>query len=153
MLVDVTSMIASVGSSTFGSGTLSTRTSRLPCQVTAFIATSPSEVGERFEYPGGPTGNGLRCREFVPMRLSPRPRKTAGTDALRQRRQSGDAHDLLCNRRDSRLGGGDDAVSVLVRLLICQNGADVGGSGQLLDFGHRFGHVQRVVVSDRQLVS
>src|SRR5258705_12373430 len=38
MLVDVTSMIASVGSSTFGSGTVSTRTSRLPCQVTAFIA-------------------------------------------------------------------------------------------------------------------
>src|SRR4026207_753024 len=39
MLVDVTSMMASVDSSTFGSGTVSTRTSRLPCQVTAFIAT------------------------------------------------------------------------------------------------------------------
>jgi hypothetical protein len=38
MLVDVTSMMASVGSSTLGAGTVSTRTSRLPCQVTAFIA-------------------------------------------------------------------------------------------------------------------
>jgi predicted PurR-regulated permease PerM len=37
MLVDVTSMMASVGSSILGSGTVSTRTSRLPCQVTAFI--------------------------------------------------------------------------------------------------------------------
>ena len=32
-------MMASVGSSIFGSGTVSTRTSRLPCQVTAFIAS------------------------------------------------------------------------------------------------------------------
>src|SRR4051794_9650337 len=38
MLVDVTSMTASVPSSILGSGTVSTRTSRLPCQVTAFIA-------------------------------------------------------------------------------------------------------------------
>ena len=46
MLVDVTSMMASVGSSIFGSGTDSTRTSRLPCQVTAFITTSyPSGIG------------------------------------------------------------------------------------------------------------
>ena len=36
MPVDVTRMIASVGSWIVGSGTLSTRTSRLPCQVTAF---------------------------------------------------------------------------------------------------------------------
>src|ERR1700759_320012 len=46
MLVDVTSMIASVGSSIFGSGTVSTRTSRLPCQVTAFTCT-PRIVGRR----------------------------------------------------------------------------------------------------------
>jgi hypothetical protein len=38
--VEVTSIIASVGSSIFGSGTVSTRTSRLPCQVTAFIVVS-----------------------------------------------------------------------------------------------------------------
>ena len=53
MLVDVTSMMASVGCSIFGSGTDSTRTSRLPCQVTAFmwgripvshlVETAPSE--------------------------------------------------------------------------------------------------------------
>ncbi len=36
--VDVTRMTASVGSSIRGSGTFSTRTSRLPCQVTALIA-------------------------------------------------------------------------------------------------------------------
>jgi hypothetical protein len=35
MLVDVIRTIASVGSSIFGSGTVSTRTSRLPCHVTA----------------------------------------------------------------------------------------------------------------------
>src|SRR6476469_6131401 len=40
MLVEVTSMIASVSSSSLGSGTVSTRTSRLPCQVTAFIPHS-----------------------------------------------------------------------------------------------------------------
>ena len=38
--VDVTRMIASVGSSIVGSGTVSTRTSRLPCQVSAFISCS-----------------------------------------------------------------------------------------------------------------
>src|SRR4029079_9809039 len=47
MLVDVTSMMASVDSSTFGSGTVSTRTSRLPCQVTAFIATPFGRCGKR----------------------------------------------------------------------------------------------------------
>src|SRR5690606_41527319 len=36
--VEVTSTIASVGSSMRGSGTSCTRTSRLPCQVAAFIA-------------------------------------------------------------------------------------------------------------------
>jgi hypothetical protein len=39
--VEVTRTIASVGCSIFGSGTLSTRTSSLPCQVTAFIDTYP----------------------------------------------------------------------------------------------------------------
>src|SRR3954454_13685835 len=42
MLVEVTSMMASVPSSSFGSGTVSTRTSRLPCQVTAFIPLTSS---------------------------------------------------------------------------------------------------------------
>ncbi len=39
MPVEVMRTIASVGSWMVGSGTLSTRTSRLPCQVTAFIAS------------------------------------------------------------------------------------------------------------------
>src|SRR6476660_5170599 len=47
MLADATSILASVGSSTFGSGTVSTRTSRLPCQVTAFIATPFGRCGKR----------------------------------------------------------------------------------------------------------
>src|ERR1700761_1975619 len=38
MPLEVTRTIASVGCSIRGSGTVSTRTSRLPCQVTAFIA-------------------------------------------------------------------------------------------------------------------
>src|ERR1700754_3615906 len=38
MLVEVTSMIASVGSSIFGSGTVSTRTSRFPCHMTACMS-------------------------------------------------------------------------------------------------------------------
>src|ERR1700727_3067858 len=44
MLVDVISMIASVGSSITGSGTLSPLTSRFPCQVTAFICIAPSSA-------------------------------------------------------------------------------------------------------------
>jgi hypothetical protein len=45
MLVVVTRMTASVGSWMIGSGTSSTRTSRLPCQVTACIwSTVPSSV-------------------------------------------------------------------------------------------------------------
>jgi hypothetical protein len=37
MPLEVTRMTASVGSSIRGSGTVSTRTSRLPCQATAFM--------------------------------------------------------------------------------------------------------------------
>jgi hypothetical protein len=41
MPLDVTRTIASVGCSIRGSGTSSTRTSRLPCHVTAFISDAP----------------------------------------------------------------------------------------------------------------
>src|SRR6476659_6632372 len=61
MLVDVTSMMASVDASTFGSGTVSTRTSRLPCQVTAFIAK-----------PFGRCGKRTRQQATVELRLSTR---------------------------------------------------------------------------------
>src|SRR6202161_2760921 len=47
MLVDVISMIASVGSSIIGSGTLSTLTSRFPCQVTAFMCIASSSAQTR----------------------------------------------------------------------------------------------------------
>ena len=40
MPVDVTRMIASVGASIVGSGTVSTRTSRLPWKVTAFTGSA-----------------------------------------------------------------------------------------------------------------
>lgn len=49
-------MTASVGSWILGSGTSSTRTSRLPCHVTAFIARAPSvavRVGSAWR-PGTP---------------------------------------------------------------------------------------------------
>ena len=52
MPVEVTRTIASVGSSIVGSGTSSTRTSRLPCQVTAFTAEL---------VPGRPTRKHGRC--------------------------------------------------------------------------------------------
>lgn len=42
MPLEVTLMIASFGCSILGSGTSSTRTSRFPCQVTAFKASCPS---------------------------------------------------------------------------------------------------------------
>src|SRR5215218_9306647 len=45
MPVDVMRTIASVGSSMIGSGTLSTRTSRLPCQATAFMSGAPRKFG------------------------------------------------------------------------------------------------------------
>src|SRR6476659_8171130 len=41
MAVDVTLMMASVGSVICGSGTSSTRTSRRPCQVSAFMVDPP----------------------------------------------------------------------------------------------------------------
>src|SRR3954454_21193114 len=44
---EVTRMTASVGSSIPGSGTSSTRTSRLPCQVTAFIGLPPRSYRTR----------------------------------------------------------------------------------------------------------
>jgi hypothetical protein len=43
MLVVVTRMTASVGACTNGSGTSSTRTSFVPCQVTAFMGHRSSE--------------------------------------------------------------------------------------------------------------
>src|SRR3954470_24168959 len=101
MLVDVTSMIASVGSSTFGSGTVSTRTSRLPCQVTAFIATLPSGLVRDSSTREDRSETAFGAVNFFPMRLSPRPLKAAGIGALRRGRQSGDADNLLCDRRDS----------------------------------------------------
>src|SRR3954468_11170247 len=45
ILVVVTRTIASVGSWIFGSGTSSTRTSRLPCHVNAFMCLAASRLG------------------------------------------------------------------------------------------------------------
>src|SRR5215213_2655697 len=74
MPVDVMRTIASVGSSMIGSGTLSTRTSRLPCQATAFMfgrssksgsAVCPTRTAERRTQPGSGTRRGpaLGARE------------------------------------------------------------------------------------------
>src|SRR5215211_1111772 len=60
MPVEVIRTIASVGSWIVGSGTVSTRTSRLPCQVTAFMVP-PSGVAvavpEQAGYPAAMLGN------------------------------------------------------------------------------------------------
>ena len=64
MFVDVISMIASVGSWIVGSGTVSTRTSRLPCQVTAFMSIPFRENPRR-----GVQMGGTACRaEFAVAR-------------------------------------------------------------------------------------
>ena len=55
MPVEVMRTIASVGSSSFGSGTSSIRTFRLPCQVSAFIVRSSARVPSK---PSGTTGAG-----------------------------------------------------------------------------------------------
>src|SRR5215207_10057917 len=54
MAVEVILTIASVGSWMMGSGTLSTRTSSLPCQTTAFKAPSPA--GQYLAYAERPAG-------------------------------------------------------------------------------------------------
>lgn len=55
MPLEVMRTTASVGASILGSGTSSTRTSRLPCQVTAFIRIAPSRaaLAGRTGYHGG----------------------------------------------------------------------------------------------------
>src|SRR5436190_20841563 len=53
---EVTRTIASVGSWITGSGTSSTRTSRLPCQVTAFIPPPATRRGGPETESGGPSG-------------------------------------------------------------------------------------------------
>src|SRR5689334_13739016 len=72
MLVEVTSMIASFGCSIFGSGTCSTLTSRLPCQVTAFTSTPFAVSWVRGRYPGTGRQNApavRRCRGASSFRL------------------------------------------------------------------------------------
>src|ERR1700733_2758749 len=61
MLVDVISMIASVGSSITGSGTVSTLTSRFPCHVTAFICIASSSAQNALPSLGV-LAYGRRCR-------------------------------------------------------------------------------------------
>src|SRR3954451_20136808 len=74
MPLDVMLTIASVGSSMIGSGTLSTRTSRLPCQATAFMfgrssksgsGCGPTRTAERRTQPasGARRGPALGARE------------------------------------------------------------------------------------------
>src|SRR4029077_10833960 len=84
MLVDVTSMMASVDSSTFGSGTVSTRTSRLPCQVTAFIATPFDRCGKRTRQKAADERR-LRARAAGPETVSAR----GGEDSSAQSFYSG----------------------------------------------------------------
>src|SRR2546423_5469688 len=71
---EVTRMIASVGCSMVGSGTSSTRTSCVPCQVTAFIVllasvTRPRSGGLAARRGRGLLGGLLDLREGVPLLL------------------------------------------------------------------------------------
>src|SRR4051794_35983622 len=52
---------ASVGFSMAGSGTVSTRTSRLPCQVTAFMGSFSSGLGGHVGLPAPPEGKRSAC--------------------------------------------------------------------------------------------
>src|SRR6476619_7332809 len=124
MLVDVTSMMASVPSSTFGSGTVSTRTSRLPCQVTAFIATSSSILVNASSTPAAWPETAFPPSNCSTQRY-PRGRLRAA-GILRwswpAARPSADADDLLRDCCDARLCGGNDTVPVLLRLLVGDGG-------------------------------
>ena len=42
--------------------------------------------------------------------------------------------------------------AVLVRLLVGEDRANVSGTGEFLDRGHRLRHVQIVIIGDRQLI-
>src|SRR5579859_490125 len=88
------------------------------------------------------------------QQISPRSPLTAGISESWSTTpsRSGDANDLLGDGRNTCLGRGDHAVTVLVRLLICQDRTDVRGCGEFLDRCHRFGHVEGVVIGDRQLI-
>jgi hypothetical protein len=72
MLVDVISMIASVGSSIIGSGTLSTLTSRFPCQVTAFICIASKCAAEPRRPRVRPPMPGPEKREVSDLIVVPR---------------------------------------------------------------------------------
>ena len=77
MAVEVIRTIASVGSSIRGSGTSSTRTSRLPCQVSAFMPECPSSVPSIGLLPALRRLN-RRRRATRPAVVGARPRTPAG---------------------------------------------------------------------------
>src|SRR5215210_7837430 len=127
MPLEVTRTIASVGSSIAGSGTLSTRTSRFPCQVRAFIALLRLRVRRLLPWAGLLNASveaalHLRSssprRPFEAARLSRLPLREGGVrlvrarrldlhaDAVLQRDLVADVHDFL---RDARAAHEDHA--------------------------------------------
>src|ERR1700757_1679580 len=105
---------------------------RLPTSGNAFSFPAESRVP-----PGLATAGGTRLPEKA--------RKGAC------RAQLLDADDVLRDGSDARLGGRNDALPVLVRFLVGQDGADIGGRAEILDRSHGLADVEFVVLADRQL--
>ena len=93
MPVEVIRTITSVGSSIAGSGTVSTRTSRLPCQVTAFMG------------PPRPRGCGRRVPAHGPLENADRPARLAAAARGRAPLHAGRRHRGNGQRRNRRRSG------------------------------------------------
>src|SRR5947209_1118643 len=62
--------------------------------------------------------------------------------------QLAETHDFLSDRGDTRLGGRNDPLTVLMRLFVGDDDPDVVGRGEILDGGYRVADVELVVVAD-----
>src|SRR4051812_589580 len=83
--VVVTRMTASVGSWMTGSGTSSTRTSRLPCHASAFIRDSPRRCCREVwatPHPANPTSAPAACRDPARLLQGVRAPREGGQDAF-----------------------------------------------------------------------
>ncbi|GGF16425.1 hypothetical protein GCM10007298_10570 [Williamsia phyllosphaerae] len=89
MLVEVTLMIASVGCSILGSGTSSTLTFRLPCQVTARMDSTFLVHVDAWDVPDGANGERIpKHSRWDPTRTEKSTRSSIGADVATQPRPS-----------------------------------------------------------------
>src|SRR5947209_15751552 len=96
--------------------------------------------------PAGPpkpsTPRSCDCRGYSVARIRRRCRGSALADS----------DDALGDRGDAGLRRRDDALAVLVRLLVGDDRANVVGDGQPLDRGNRVADAQVVVLADGELL-